>query len=122
MSEGGFETYTKADISFRLGYRQFRNSFLRDLVVHLIQAVTLVVFMPIDATLLVTGDKMMAAEGVALGAAVISCIILIYQYWLVFRREGLIGYLQLARDTLHATTEQVTEGSSERGCTSATIL
>jgi hypothetical protein len=29
------------------------------------------------------------------------------KYHMLFRHQGLVGYLQLARDTLHATEERV---------------
>lgn len=105
--------YYKADIAFYKGYELLKNTYHKEIFAHLLQTVALIVFIPIDATLLQTGDNILSAEGVALGAALISSILLIYQYYLIFKKYSLLGYCQMARDTRHTTNEPISNNQSE---------
>ena len=82
----------------------------------------MIILIPIDAVLLNTGNHILGAEGVALGAAITSTILVGYQYYMQFVKYGLLGFVQLARDTQHVTVEPVLEASSEEECTSELVL
>lgn len=66
-------------------------------------AIAIFVFILIDATVLKTGDKIIAALAVALAAALLSIIAWSYQRYVKFTEPGVKGYCQRARDTLHET-------------------
>lgn len=55
MSQSQITQYTKADIAFYRGYQNYRNIFRKEIAIHLLQTLTLIVFLPIDASTLNTG-------------------------------------------------------------------
>jgi hypothetical protein len=61
MSESVITTYNKVDIAFSKGYDSYRSSYYQQMGLHLLQALGLVIFLPIDATLLDTGHLMILA-------------------------------------------------------------
>jgi hypothetical protein len=113
MSDNAMEGYFKADIAFYRGHQLYRNTQRRDLALHILQTLLMIIFLPIDATLLTTGNRILAAEGVALAVSLFSSLLLAHQYHLLFRKYGLLGFLQMARDTQHATPEPVDCSDSE---------
>lgn len=80
MSETSLAGFHKADLAFCKAYQKIRFFKRLELFGHLVQAVALIVFIPIDATILPTGDKMIAAECVALFVALYECITQGYFY------------------------------------------
>ena len=48
MSEFDLAGYHKADIAFYKGFNLLKSAFRRDIVVHLIQAIALITFIPIE--------------------------------------------------------------------------
>lgn len=51
---------------------------------------------------------MITAEAIGLAAAAFSLIAFTYQHYVLFNSYGLQGFCELARYTLHATTEPIT--------------
>ena len=81
--------YNKADIAFSRGYRKFRLPYRFEIFLHVLQAIGLIVFIPIDNALLEVGDKAMAAEIVGLIASIISTLLLVCKYYCMFVCQGL---------------------------------
>lgn len=112
----------KADISFYTGYVGYRSIFRKAIAVHLFQIIIFAVFIPIDCIILTLGDKMVAALAIAAGNSLISLLIVIYEYYVLFKKNAIFSYCLLARDTNHATNEPVTRLDSIEDCTSEAML
>lgn len=70
----------------------------------------LAIFLPIDIVVLTPGALMVIAISLALAASIICTVVLLIEYYMLFKQYGIIGYCQLARDTLHTTEERITSG------------
>lgn len=108
MSSEQVQLLYKADISFYGGYVTYRTTYRRALAIHIFEVIMFAVFIPIDCTLMNIGEKMIAALAIAAADSVISLLIILYQYHLLFARSTILSYCLLARDTYHATGEPVT--------------
>ena len=86
MSDSVIPEFKKADIAFYRGYQNYRSVYRKEIVIHLFITLAFVAFIPIDAKVLETGDKIIAAEAVALAAAVISIICFSYMHFVLFNR------------------------------------
>lgn len=78
-----FFGYHKADIAFYRGYQLFKSNYHREIAVHLIQAIGLIIFMPIDVQLLQVGNNAIVAQVIGLVASLFSIILLFCQYYTV---------------------------------------
>ena len=81
--------YNKTDIAFSIGYRKFRLNYRLEILLHVLQTLGFIVFIPIYSALLKIGDKALAAEIVALIASIISTLIVICKYYCMFVWQGL---------------------------------
>ena len=104
MSEFRLNDYQKVDLSFYKGFQFYRNGYKKDIVIHLIQTIGLIIFLPIDINVMETGHLMVPAISVAIGLSTICIVILIIEYCMIFAKYGLPGYLQMAQNTLHMTS------------------
>lgn len=93
----------KADIAFYTGFQNYRNIYRKEIGLHLFIALAFIIFIPIDATVLDTGNHIIPAEAVALATAIFSVIAHLYMHYVLFTQPGLRGYCQLAKDTIHNT-------------------
>jgi hypothetical protein len=85
MSSDLVNVLFKADISFYRGYTAYRSNFRKALGVHLFEIIMFAIFIPIDCTLLSLGDKMVAALAVAAADSLVSLLIILYEYNVLFR-------------------------------------
>ena len=77
------------------------------MVIHLIEILAFSAFIPLDTLLQKPTDKIVAAEAAALATSVICLFVTIIQYYIIFRKYGILGYCQMARDTQHNSHEPI---------------
>jgi len=103
MSEFNLAGYYKADIAFYKGFNLLKSAFRRDIIVHLIQAIILTTFIPIDIIIMSVGENAVPALAVGLASAMFSIIMVGYEYYFIFVRQSPLAYCLLARELLHVT-------------------
>lgn len=82
----------------------------------------LVVLIPIDSTILTSGNKMSTALSIALADSVVSLFISLYLYIMLFMKAQIRFYCMLARDAHHTTNQPITNMDTIEDCTSQDIL
>jgi hypothetical protein len=112
----------KPDISFYLGFVLYRSDYRKAMAIHIIEIVMFAVIIPIDCIILAPGDKMLVALAIAAADSVVSLLLVVYQYYILFKTAPILSYCLLARDTHHSTAEPVTNLSSIETCTSQEML
>ena len=84
MSQQKLEEVRKVDLSFYGGYTTYRGEFRKVLLIHVFEMVMLSVFIPIDSTRLVMGNRMAASLAIALADAILSFLIMGLIYYKLF--------------------------------------
>lgn len=82
----------------------------------------LAVLIPIDLTILTAGNKMITALVIALADSVVSLLISLYLYIILFMRAHIRSYCILAGDSHHITNQPITNMDTIEDCTSQDIL
>lgn len=78
-----------------------------EILAHSLQTMALMVFIPIDISLLQHSASTIGAQVVALAATIFSFISLACVYYWQFKKDSLMNYCQMAQETQHATEEPV---------------
>ena len=77
MAENRITDYRRADVSFLKGFEHYRFGFRRDIFIHSLQTLLLLVLLPIDPILLTPGFLAIPAIAIAMTASLVSVITLL---------------------------------------------
>jgi predicted membrane channel-forming protein YqfA (hemolysin III family) len=107
MSHQNVEVIKKADISFYNGFTNYRFEYRINLAIHIFKMLMITIFIPIDATKLIMGDKMATSLALALFSSFVSFCLMSSIYYNMFGNLDVRGFLDMAKYINHSTNEKI---------------